>query len=89
MITRGAARAAATQRLRRAGDDTAPLDADLLVAHVCSIPKEVLYAHLDAPLTPSEEAALEDAVSRRAAGEPVAYIRGYKEFFGLRFAVDR
>src|SRR5256712_12188218 len=29
-----------------------------------------------------------DLVERRASGEPVAYLRGFKEFYGLRFAVD-
>jgi release factor glutamine methyltransferase len=88
VTTRGAARAAAAERLRLAGGPTAALDADLLLAHVCSISKEELYAHLDRPLGDAEEAAFEGAVARRAAGEPVAYIRGYKEFFGLRIAVD-
>ncbi|MDE3101304.1 MAG: peptide chain release factor N(5)-glutamine methyltransferase [Chloroflexota bacterium] len=89
MITRGDARARAMTLLRAAGDDTAPLDADLLLAHVCALRKEELYAHLDAPLAGSEDAAYQALVARRARGEPVAYLRGYKEFFGLRFAVDR
>ncbi len=88
MTTRAAARTAATARLRAAGDATAGLDADLLLAHACALAKEALYAHLDEPLAPSEEAAFAGLVARRAAGEPVAYLRGYKEFFGLRFAVD-
>ena len=88
MTTRGDARASAVEALRRVGDTTAALDADLLLAHVLGLPKESLYAHLDADLAPTEAAAYEAAVERRAAGEPIAYIRGYKEFFGLRFAVD-
>ncbi len=88
MTTRGEARAEATALLRRAGDETAALDADLLLAHVSGIAKEALYAHLDVPLEPGEDAAYRAAVERRRGGEPVAYIRGYKEFFGLRFAVD-
>lgn len=89
MITRGDARAEATARLRRSADPSAALDADLLLAHVCGIGKEVLYAHLDALLAPAEASAYRALVHRRAAGEPVAYLRGYKEFFGLRFSVDR
>ncbi len=88
MTTRAAARTEATARLRAAADPTAALDADLLLAHVCGVTKEALYAHLDEALSPSEAAAYEALVGRRAAGEPVAYLRGYKEFFGLRFAVD-
>ncbi|MBI2323421.1 MAG: peptide chain release factor N(5)-glutamine methyltransferase [Chloroflexi bacterium] len=89
MITRGDARPDAAARLRAAADPSAALDADLLLAHVCGISKEALYAHLDAPLTSEQEQAYRDLVERRAAGEPVAYLRGHKEFFGLRFAVDR
>ncbi len=89
MITRGVARAEATARLREAADPSATLDADLLLAHVSGISKEVLYAHLDEPLPVEHARAYRDLVERRAAGEPVAYLRGFKEFFGLRFAVDR
>ncbi len=88
MTTRAAARAEATALLREAHDDTAALDADLLLAHACGLAKEDLYAHLDVPVTAAEEAAYRGLVRRRARGEPVAYLRGYKEFFGLRFAVD-
>lgn len=75
-------------RLRRGGDETAALDADLLLAHACGVTKEQLYAHLDAALSPDERALYDALVARRAGGEPVAYLRGHKEFFGLRFAVD-
>jgi release factor glutamine methyltransferase len=88
VLTRGQAREAATDRLRRSADVTAALDADLLLAHVCGIRKEDLYAHLDARLSPDEAGAYDAAIARRARGEPVAYIRGYKEFYGLRFTVD-
>lgn len=89
VTTRAQARAAATARLRRGADPTtAALDADLLLGHALGISKESLYAHLEEPLDGSGEAAYERLVERRAAGEPVSYLRGYKEFFGLRFAVD-
>ncbi len=91
MITRADARAEATARLRPSSvprHPTAALDADLLLAHACGVTKEVLYAHLDAPLTRDELERYRAAIERRAAGVPVAYLRGYKEFFGLRFAVD-
>jgi release factor glutamine methyltransferase len=89
VTTRGDARARAVSRLRDADDPTAALDADLLLAHVLGIPKEVLYAHLEAPLASADADAYDALVARRAAGEPVAYLRGFKEFFGLRLAVDR
>ena len=88
MTTRGAAREEAIARLRAAGDPTAALDADLLLAHVCGISKEALYAHGDARLSGRQRAEYDELVRRRGEGEPVAYLRGWKEFFGLRFAVD-
>ena len=88
MPTRSRARAGATGRLRASGAETAALDADLLLAHVCAVTKETLYAHLDVPMSDAERRAFDDLVERRATGEPVAYLRGFKEFYGLRFAVD-
>ena len=88
-MTRAEARAQGLARLRASGDDTAALAADLLLAHVCGISKEKLYAHLDVSLKADEERSYAELIERRAAGEPVAYLRGWKEFFGLRFAVDR
>ena len=88
VATRGEARANAIARLRTAADPSAALDADVLLAHACGISRESLYAHLDAPLSSRESDAYRELIERRAAGEPVAYLRGYKEFFGLRFAVD-
>jgi len=66
----------------------APLDADVLLAHVLGISKEHLYAYPETLVDDAAEAAFRDLLDRRAAGEPVAYLRGWKEFYGLRFAVD-
>ncbi|HET9809750.1 MAG TPA: peptide chain release factor N(5)-glutamine methyltransferase, partial [Candidatus Limnocylindria bacterium] len=89
MPTWGEARAAATTRLRSAPDPgTAALDADVLLAHVLGVGKEALFAHSERGLSPDEEARFEALVDRRSRGEPVAYLRGFKEFYGLRFRVD-
>lgn len=88
MTARSDARAAAAARLRASGDPTAALDADLLLAHACGVSKESLYAHLDEPIDDGALRTFRALVERRAAGEPVAYLRGWKEFFGLRFTVD-
>ncbi|MDP9265532.1 MAG: peptide chain release factor N(5)-glutamine methyltransferase [Chloroflexota bacterium] len=74
--------------MRESGDPTAPLDAALLLAHVLGVGKEALYAHGGEPVPDELEGAFGELVERRAAGEPVAYLRGWKEFYGLRFAVD-
>ena len=89
MSTRGEARARATAALRAAGIPTPALDADVLLAHVLGVQKEALVAHPEEAVGASEAARYDDLVARRATGVPVAYLRGFKEFYGLRFAVDQ
>lgn len=81
MPTVGELRARALARI-------AALDTDVLLAHALGATKESLYADPDAAVAPSDAAAFDALVERRANGEPVAYLRGWKEFYGLRFAVD-
>src|SRR5712692_2422531 len=88
MRTWGAERALGTSRLRAAGIYTAALDADVLLAHVVGVAKETLYAHPDTELSHGARDRYRELVDRRGRGEPVAYLRGWKEFYGLRFAVD-
>ena len=69
----------------------ARLDAQLLMLHVLARPshdRAWLLTH-DNDLLPSELAqAFNQLAQRRAAGEPLAYLVGHKEFFGLHLAVD-
>lgn len=73
----------AAQRLA-GSSDSARLDAELLMAHALGTARtDVLLRHMgDAP--PADFAAL---VERRAACEPLAYITGHQEFYGLDFLV--
>lgn len=80
--------AAASARLRASGSPTARLDAELLVGHAFGRDRAWLLAHPDATLDPPRAAELAGWVARRASGEPVAYIRGWKEWLSLRVAVD-
>lgn len=88
MPSRRAARSTATERLRALGAPTPGLDADVLLAHVLGLSKEAIVAHPDVPLDAAAERRYEALVERRGAGVPVAYLRGFKEFYGLRFTVD-
>ena len=73
--------------LARHGSPTPRLDAEVLLAHVLGTSRLELYTRLDQPLTRAEVDAYRQAIQRRANREPVAYIVGYKEFYGLRFMV--
>lgn len=51
--------------------------------------KDILMGRLERGLSESESARLEDIISRRTAGEPLQYIIGEWEFYGLRFKVGK
>jgi release factor glutamine methyltransferase len=80
--------AEAVPRLRAAGSETARLDAELLLGHVLRIDRTGVVAHPEAPVGESSANRFLEALARREAGEPVAYIRGVKEFHGLAFGSD-
>ena len=85
----GEARRAAAERLRSGAEPaTASLDADVLLAFALGVRKEELLAHPDRSLTAEEDARASSLIERRLQGEPVAYLRGWKEFYGQRFRVD-
>lgn len=75
-------------RLREAGSESARLDAELLLAYALDTDRTTVIAHTDAPVGDGAAARFAATLDRRAAGEPVAYIRGFKEFHGLAFGVD-
>jgi len=78
----------ATARLRGSGSETPRLDAELLLGSVLDLDRTRVVAHGDAPVGDGQAEAFRARVDRRVAGEPVAYIRGLKEFHGLAFVVD-
>ena len=65
------------------GIDSAELDARILVGAVLGLDLSTLIAQARRSLTPDESRRLEAFAERRAAGEPVARILGFKEFWGL------
>jgi release factor glutamine methyltransferase len=72
-----------------AGSSATPgLDAEVLLAHVLSVPRTHLRSH---PEEGSGEPAARQyyrLIARRAAGEPVAYLTGWREFWALQLAVS-
>ena len=66
----------------------AKLDADILIAHSLGLKRLDLYLDLDRPLTETQLDALRPLVKRRAAREPLQYIIGTTEFYGLTLKVD-
>ena len=85
----GALVADAAAILRDAGTPSPRLDAELLVGHSFGRDRAWLRAHPEAELDAAVAMQLASWLSRRAAGEPIAYIRGFKDWLSLRVATDR
>jgi release factor glutamine methyltransferase len=75
--------------LLREASTTPRLDAELLLAHTLGWSRARLLAEGRAPLDAGRQEVFRVLVARRAALEPVAYILGRKEFYGLSLLVDR
>jgi release factor glutamine methyltransferase len=78
----------ADERLREAGSESPRLDAEVLLASAIGTGRTTLLAHPEVPVSGGALERFEDGLNRRSRGEPVAYIRGLKEFYGLAFVVD-
>jgi len=76
----------AAGRMSAAGVDSARTEARILLAHAMGVSREDLIAATRQP-TAEETALFESFVARRVAREPVAYIRGRREFWSLDFKV--
>jgi release factor glutamine methyltransferase len=66
---------------------TANRDAELLLLHTLQISRVTLIAHPGDELNSSQRTAYEDNVARRLRHEPIQYITGHQEFYGLDFHV--
>jgi release factor glutamine methyltransferase len=67
---------------------SARLDAELLLAHVLQRPRSHLLAHSEQQLDVAAAAQFDALLARRAAGEPVAYLLGGREFWSLNLEVN-
>jgi release factor glutamine methyltransferase len=63
-------------------------DAELLLAHLLGWDQAALLTHPERVLSPAEAYQFESMLRRRLASEPVQYITGVQEFFGLPFEVS-
>src|SRR3989442_9201761 len=65
-----------------------PFEARLLLAHVLSKDRAWIAAHGDAALAQLDARAFGELARRRREGEPIAYLVGHREFYGLDLSVD-
>ena len=78
----------ATDDFRARGIEIPRLDAELLLGHALGIDRMRVIIDAERPLEARRARALRDLVKRRRADEPVAYLRGVREFYGRTFRVD-
>lgn len=76
---------AATLRLQPS--PSASLDAQLLLAHVLGTSRAIVLAHTRDYLTSEQVDRYGVLIERRAGGEPIAYLRGYTEWYGSQYIV--
>jgi release factor glutamine methyltransferase len=79
----------AAQRLHESGSETPRLDAEVLLSHALGVDRATILAAPEAGVGDDARNAYAAMIERRLTGEPVSYIRGMKEFYGIALAVDR
>ena len=77
------------KKLRHASRREAPIDAEILLAHALKISREEMLAHDERRVPSFALAKFNSLIARRGRHEPIAYLTGHKEFFGLQFAVNK
>lgn len=73
--------------LRAHGSESPRLDAEVLLAHARGCERIQLYTRFEEPLEDDERELMRNLVKRRANHEPVAYLVGFREFYGLHVRV--
>jgi release factor glutamine methyltransferase len=79
----------ATDDFRKRDNPSPRLDAELLLGSALGVDRVRLVIEAGRRLNDSELGLFRSLIQRRRAGEPVAYILGRREFYGISFAVDR
>lgn len=69
--------------------DTPQLDAQVLLAHIINQPRTWVMAHLEHDVTEEEQDQIDHALKKLEAGEPLPYVLGKWDFFGLDFDITK
>lgn len=78
-----------TEYLEKKGIDSARMNAELMLAHILKCKRLDLYLQFDKPLKDEEVSLYREFLKRRSQFEPLQYILGTVEFYGLEFKVNR
>lgn len=77
-----------TEYLEKKGIESARMNAELLLADILDCKRLDLYLRFDQPLKEIEVNKYREGIARRSKFEPLQYIIGNVEFYGLKFLVD-
>ena len=77
-----------SQELMKTGSPDAKLEAEVLLRHVLKIDRATMFSELEENLSEDSVNNITALVKRRIQREPLAYITGTKEFYGLIFEVS-
>lgn len=77
-----------SEYLEKKGIDSARMNAELLLANILKCGRLDLYLKFDKPLTDEETTIYRDYIARRGKFEPLQYILGKVEFYGISFIVN-
>jgi release factor glutamine methyltransferase len=72
----------------RSSSESPGLDAQLALAAVLGCQRSWLLGHPESGLTAGQQAAFRHSIERLAQGEPLPYLLGWRDFYGLRFGVS-
>ena len=78
----------AKKYLKEKGAESPQIEAEWILRDVLACSRLDLYMDHEKPLSKAELAQIRKYLKKRAQGEPIQYVLGYTEFYGLRFDVD-
>lgn len=78
-----------TDYLAKKGIDSPRINAELLLADILRCKRLDLYLKFDQPLQEEETQKYREYIKRRAGFEPLQYIVGWTEFYGMKFRVNK
>jgi len=79
----------AQTKLNKAKINSTNLDTEILLSYIIKKNKTFLYSHPEHQLTQSQITKFKKLINCRVKGEPIAYLIGSKEFYGLNFIVNK
>ena len=71
------------QKLESAGIPDARLEAEVMVMNVLRMPRQAIFAEQEREVSEQQQVALDELLKRRYTREPLAYILGQREFYGI------